>query len=169
MDCDENVFQISLGDEVRNVYYYQQVSHEKDENIFKLPWGGALIRNCDANGSILKFRTVKEYEQYRKNENKQLWVLLMLKVFRHNNSVFGVFCCQECDSMSGTDKLAGDQQPRDILSRLCVHSKVCSTVLGDWRDTWDINVSVEDQLVTIVCNEDIQYQTLQKQSKIAVY
>ena len=71
--------------------------------------------------------------------------------------------------MSGTDKLAVDQQPRDILSRLCVHSKVCSTVLGDWRDTWDINVSVEDQLVTIVCNEDIQYQTLQKQSKIAVY
>ena len=165
MAGEEQLFNISLEDEMKDVFYFQQISHEKDKFIFKVPWGGAIVRNSSTNGKLLQFRTVKEYEVYKKENNKTLWLLLPLKVFRHSNTLFGVYCCPECETMAGTDQLSIDQDPRQILSRLCVHSKVCSTILDDWRDIWDIDVSPQDQVAKIICNEDITVHEFQVQTK----
>ena len=62
--------------------------------------------------------------------------------------------------MAGTDKLSIDQDPRDILSRLCMHSRVCSTILDDWRNIWEIDISASDRFVNVVCNENIKYHTV---------
>ena len=159
------LFNISLGDEMRDVYYFQQISHGKEKLIFKVPWGGAIIRNSLTSGELLGFKTVREYEVFKKENNKMLWLFLPLQVFRSENAVFAIFCCPQCETMAGTDKLSLDQDPTEMLSRLCVHSKVCSTILGDWRDIWDINVSPLDQVVRIVCNEELKFHTFQKQSK----
>ena len=53
-------------DEMKDVYYFQQISEKKQIYIFKAPWAGALIRNCSSNGQVLSFRTVKEYERMQK-------------------------------------------------------------------------------------------------------
>ena len=165
MAGQEHLFKISLEEEMKDVYYFQQISHEKEKLIFKVPWGGAIIRNSLSTGEILNFRTVKEYEIFRKEKNKQLWLLLPLKVFRNANTLFGAYCCPQCDSMAGTDKLSIDHDPGVISSRLCVHSKVCSTILEDWRTIWEINVSPQDQVFKIVCNENVTHHTFKKQTK----
>ena len=63
MTAEESLFQLSLDGEMHDVYYFQQISHEKDELLFKVPWGGAIIRNSLSTGAIMKFITVKEYER----------------------------------------------------------------------------------------------------------
>ena len=161
----ETIFKILLDDEMRDVFFFQQISHEKEKMIFKLPWGGAILRNCFSNGKLLEFRTFKEYEVYKKERHQQLWLLLPLKVFRHSNTLFGVYCCPQCESMAGTDNLSVDQDPAQIATRICVHSKVCSTLLGDWRTIWDINVSPLTKVVKIVCNENITMHTFQVSTK----
>ena len=160
----EQIFKVSLEQEIRDVYYYQQIAHHKNEMIHKVPWGGALIRNSSPNGDLLRFKTLKEYEVFKKETNKQLWLLLPLKVFRYQDTMYGVYCCPQCDSMAGTDKLSVDQNPQDILSRLCMHSRVCSTIIEDWRTIWDIELSDNDRVVKIICNEDLKLHTFQKQA-----
>ena len=140
MTAEERMFQISLDGEMCDVHYFQQISAEKSLLLFNSPWGGAVIRNSRENGKILAFDTVKEFENLHKENNKELWLSLPLKVFRSSNGLFGVYCCPQCDSMSGTETLLVDQDPVQILSRLCIHSKVCSTLIGDWRDIWDIDL-----------------------------
>ena len=49
-----------------DVYYYQQISHQKSELVHIVPWGGATVRNCLQNGEILQFKTLKEYELVKK-------------------------------------------------------------------------------------------------------
>ena len=71
--------------------------------------------------------------------------------------------------MSGTDKLSVDQNPQDILSRQCLHSKVCSTIVDDWRDIWDIDISPDDRIVSVVCNENITFHTFQTQAKDSLF
>ena len=116
------MFTITSADEIVDVYYFQQIANEKKKLIFISPWGGAIIRNCLSSGDILNFKRVADYEQFKKENGKQLWLYLPLKVFRSENDLFAVYCCPECDSMDGTDKLSVDQTVSDIASRLCVHS-----------------------------------------------
>ena len=165
MTAEERMFQISLDGEMCDVHYFQQISAEKSLLLFNSPWGGAVIRNSREDGKILAFDTVKEFENLHKENNKELWLSLPLKVFRSSNGLFGVYCCPQCDSMSGTETLLVDQDPVQILSRLCIHSKVCSTLIGDWRDIWDIDISPGDRLVRIVCNEEKTCHTFQEKSK----
>ena len=67
--------------------------------------------------------------------------------------------------MAGTDQLSIDQDPIQIASRICEHSKVCSTILDDWRTVWDITILPEYRIVQITCNEDIRMHTFQHSSK----
>ena len=122
--------------------------------IFKVPWGGAIIRNCFPTGQLFKVRTVKEYEVKKKEINRQLWLFLPLKVFRNQTTLYGVYCCPQCETMAGTDQLSIDQDPIEIASRVCEHSKACSTILDDWRTVWDITILPEDRIVRIACNEE---------------
>ena len=160
----EDSFKISLQQEIQDVFYYQQIAHQKSELVHKVPWGGAIVRNCLPNGEILHFKTLKEYEVFKKETNKQFWLLLPLKIFRHENTLFGVYCCPQCATMAGTNKLSVDQDPSNILSRLCMHSRVCSTILDDWRNICEIDISASDRVVNVVCNKNIKYHTFQKQT-----
>ena len=150
---------------MRDVYYFQQISDNKGQLIFKVPWGGAILRNCFSTGQLFKIRAVKEYEVKKKEINRQLWLFLPLKVFRNQDTLYGVYCCPQCETMAGTDQLSIDQDPIQIASRVCEHSKVCSTILDDWRTVWDITILPEDRIVQINCNEDIRMHTFQHSSK----
>ena len=86
----EDSFKISLQQEIQDVFYYQQIAHNKTELVHKIPWGGVIVRNCIQTGELLQFKTIKEYEVFKKETNKQLWLLLPLKMFRHVNTLFGV-------------------------------------------------------------------------------
>ena len=164
MDNVEQLFRISFEQEMRDVFYFQQISQHKSEMVHKVPWGGALLRNCLPSGDLLRFKTVKEYDDFKKKSNQSLWLLLPLKVFRHSDTLYGVYCCPQCDSMAGTDKLSVDQDPQNILPRLCMHSRVASTILEDWREIWEIDISDNDRVVKLICNEDLKFHTFQKQA-----
>jgi hypothetical protein len=45
-----------------------------------------------------------------------------------------------------------------------MHSRVCSTILDDWRNIWEIDISASDRVVRIICNENIKFHTFQKQT-----
>ena len=68
----EDSFKISLEQEIQDVFYYQQIAHQKRELVHKVPWGGAIVRNCLENGEMLQFKTLKEYEVFKKETRKQL-------------------------------------------------------------------------------------------------
>ena len=61
-------------------HYRKQLSKSEEENIFLLPWGGVVCRNCDELGDLLRYKSISEY---RDNE-KPLWVQLKLVIFREN-------------------------------------------------------------------------------------
>jgi hypothetical protein len=82
----EDSFKISLEQEIHDVFYYQQIAHNKTELVHKIPWGGVIVRNCIQTGELLQFKTIKEYEPI----SNCMWLLLPLKMFRHVNTLFGV-------------------------------------------------------------------------------
>ena len=102
MTAEESLFQVSLDGEMSDVYYLHQITTDKSRLLFTSPWEGAVIRNSHEDGKILDFATVKEYENFKKEKNKRLWLSLPLKVFRSNNGLFGVYCCPQCETMSGS-------------------------------------------------------------------
>ena len=159
----EQMFRVSLDQEMSDVFYYQQIAHNKKDLIHKVPWGGTLIRNCLPGGDLLTFKAVRDYELFNRETNTELWLLLPLKIFRHNGSLYGVYCCPKCDSMAGTEQLTLDQDPQAVLSRLCMHSRVASTILEDWRNIWQVEISDNDRVARIICNEEIQLHTFLKQ------
>ena len=113
------------------MYYIINKSATRKKNIFVVPWGAALVRNCSANGELLDFSTVKGYENQVKDDGRQLWLYLPLKIFRSDDTLFAVFCCPQCETMIGTGSLSQDQDPVQVAARLCIHSKVCSTLIDD--------------------------------------
>ena len=134
-----------------DMYFIINKSVTRKKNIFVVPWGAALVRNCSANGQLLDFSTVKGYENQVKDDGRQLWLYLPLKIFRSDDSLFAVFCCSQCETMIGTGSLSQDQDPLQVAARLCIHSKVCSTLIDDWLTVWDI--SAEYNLVQNVPND----------------
>ena len=80
-----SIDQIKMLPNVTN--YLRQLSKTQEENYFFLPWGGLCVRNCDDNGDLLKFKSVKGY----KRVGKRLWLHLPLLLFRENvcSIIFG--------------------------------------------------------------------------------
>lgn len=60
--------------------YRKNLAKPNEENIFLLPWGGVVCRNCDDLGDLVSFNSVAQY----KEENKPLWLVLSLMLFREN-------------------------------------------------------------------------------------
>ena len=140
-----------VADDPKAVYYYQQISACKDSQIFHITWGGCIIKNCMDSGELLEFEKISDYEEFLKQEKKQLWLCMSLKVFRYDEAeLYGVYCCPECESMAGIPGLAIDQEPDAIRDRLCIHSRVASSTLGNWRNLWNVSLSVsQDQVFNV--------------------
>ena len=64
-------------------YYLRQLSKTQETNHFLLPWGGLCLRNCDENGDLVKFKSIREY---RPLDNK-MWLHLPLLLFRDRDNV----------------------------------------------------------------------------------
>ena len=64
--------------ESRDVFYLQQISADLNNQVFKCPRGGIIIRNSDIDGRLLTFKSKDDYKQ----ERKKLWLYLIIKVFR---------------------------------------------------------------------------------------
>ena len=116
------------------IYYLQQISADLNNIFFKSPWGGIVIKNTNEGGELLTFKSKDNY----KSQGKKLWLYLSLKVFRHEGGLHAVYCCNECDSMKGVDKLQLDLDPDAVKQLLCVHSRTASFLLPRWHTIWDI-------------------------------
>ena len=117
------------------VYYLQQIAQDLNNQVFKCPWGGVIIKN-EEDGKLISFKSKEDYRR----KSKKLWLHLSLKVFRHNGAVHTVFCCDECDIMKGVDKLKLDSSREDVQNLLCLHSKTASFLIQNWREIWNIEV-----------------------------
>ena len=105
---------ICIMSENQQVYYLQQISQDLNNQIFKCPWGGVVMKN-EEDGKLISFKSKEDY----KRNGKKLWLYLSLKVFRHNGAVHTAFCCDECDIMKGVSKLKLDSCREDVQSLLC--------------------------------------------------
>lgn len=109
---------------------------------------------------MLEFTNIGEYEKFKKNTRKQLWLHLKLQVFKINNfDYFGVFVCEECESMATIKGLSPVQEPETIRVRMCFHSSVVSMLVGNWRTEWTISMSPTDHHFNVVPSHDVQYET----------
>ena len=158
-------FTVNRCDELQNVYFYQQIANDKDNLLFTTPWCGAILRNSMEGGKILSFDRVLDYETYKNTYNKAMWLHLQLKLFRHEDTLYGVYCCPQCDIMKGTVQLSIDQDPVNIQPRLCIHSKICTTLLPEWNEIWNVNLDPNNCVGIPDFNCDTVCVTLQKQSK----
>ena len=64
--------------------YRRRLLQQDEENIHLLPWGGVVIRNCDDEGRLTKYKSVKDY----RDGDKPLWVLQPLVLFRENGNIY---------------------------------------------------------------------------------
>ena len=71
--------------------------------------------------------------------------------------LFGIYSCPECEVMSAVVGLEAMQDPEVIGDKLCIHSRVASSVLRHWSEIWDENipVSLSDQMINVCFNKDI--------------
>ena len=154
------LFQL-ISDIVCNMFefdnYRRNLSVEQEKNLFVLPWACVAIKNCKDDGDLLKFSTKKE----SKGQQKSLWLLLRLAIFRADAGLTPVFVCPECDSMRGVINFCLDQD-RDYIEQLkCIHSKAAEGLLDDYDNLWIVTAPEdEDQNHTIKVNEDILVQSL---------
>ena len=71
-------------------YYLRQISLALENQIYKDPWGGVVIKN-EIDGELINFTSKVNY----KNVGKKVWLYLRLKIFRDQGQPFGVFCCKQ--------------------------------------------------------------------------
>ena len=143
---------------------------DSEFSFFLSPWGGLIVRNCEEDGKLLEFRNIAEFETFRKEERRSMWLYLKLKVFQFNASeLFGIFVCPECASMAGMDELQVKQHPLDIIQRLCMHSRVSTMKLGDWRSHWTATLSTSDLSFNVIPNQESDCVTLVPKSSDATF
>ena len=153
----EQTFKIK--DDIISRTYFQQISSNRDDQFYTSPWGGSVIKNCSLSGEILQFSSINQYETFKKETRKSLWLYMPLKVFQCRGTLFGAYACPECPSMSVIKELASNQEPEIIERSLCVHSRVASMLIGNWRTLWDVTMSVSDQVFNFFTNQDTKYIT----------
>ena len=60
--------------------YSRNLAKTDEKNMFLLPWGGLVLRNCDELGDLLNFQSVAHYRE----SSQPLWLMLSLVIFREN-------------------------------------------------------------------------------------
>ena len=121
-------------------------------------WGGAVLRNFDSRGELLKFKTLADY----KNQDQPMWVLLQLLIFKdEKNIVFKTFACEIC--MKNIKNLSFRQNRNSIAMRTCHHAK-CAEFFFKFEDLpWELwggepnldNKNDAEQVFNLTCNRDV--------------
>ena len=144
----------------KHINYFRQISECSDLNLFLSPFGGVVLKGCDDNGDILEFANIPEYERFMTSQNVKLWLYLRLKVFRYENNgleTFGVYICPSCEEMTGIQELSDCQDPFNLFPQLCIHSRVASMIVGNWREHWNISMSLSFDCIHVISNEEVNY------------
>ena len=155
------------GNAPTEIYYYQQIS-SLGSQMFNSPWG-VVMKNCQADGKLLDFSNMAAFETFRKEERKHMWLHLPLKVFQINSNVLmGVFVCPECPSMARMMEQEAAQDSDSIIKCLCMHSRVATMRIGDWRKEWTVSMSPSNLTFYVNHEEDANCVVLiPKSSKTA--
>ena len=133
--------------------YLRNLSKNVSENIFNLNWGCFIMRNCDNEGDLLKFKTLDEY----KKSGKQQWILCTVGLFRSNDERFGMYICDCCESMKGMNMMKIDQHRQQVESKRCHHSLAVERLKGDCYMNWTIPTIDEDtEYFKFFQNEDLE-------------
>ena len=69
--------------------YRRNLSKPGETKRFLLPWGGVVCQNCDDEGELVHYTSVKEY----RDAEKSLWLHLSLMLFRENVSFVHCIHC----------------------------------------------------------------------------
>lgn len=132
-------------------------------NVFNIPWGGVIIRNCDKAGEFLDFKTVQDYRRNYQN----FWTELIITVFRNNDGrQFVEYVCKDCRIMRGIEFMDIEQNEVIMSAKRCHHSNACRRKLSedvdDYLDTTAIPNTIEAR--SIFTNENIEEVTLRNDS-----
>ena len=115
------------------VFYLQQLCDSSlGENAFKTPWGSLILKNCNSDGALYTFKSIKEYKEVR----KQYWLYMTLKVFRYRDHAFPIFCCSECENMKTVENFGLYADPCKISKMQCIHSKAAGFLVRNWDQIW---------------------------------
>ena len=149
--------QVSISNEPAEVFYYQQVFDDQDNLLFKTPWAGVLIHNCSDSGELLKFRNLKQFENFQKETGEQKWIYIKLKLLRNpsDSRTYGVYVCPNCPSMAGVMALATTQVEEEVRQSLCKHSRVLESIVGDYRDHWNVDLDPNDEISNLNHNAEV--------------
>ena len=147
----ESCIQINVNSPVE-IFYYQQIC--VDSELLVTPWGGLLLKNHDLDGNLLEFHNIDEFDLYFKKTRKHLWLFLKLKIFIDNGNIYGFFVCPECPIMAGVEQLKSTQNPESIKEKLCVHSRVSTMKVQDWRRYWTIATSSSQHIFSVVPSDE---------------
>ena len=146
--------------------YLNELQKANDENYFELPWGGMVMRNCNKNGDLLKFKTVSQFDK----KNKSLWIHLKLQIFRENGEFFGIFRCTDCEKMRAFEFLKMEQKIAELTPQLCIHSAAACDINGDnWMDLWPTcmeDIEDDDETHEVEIQTDASVLTLRETDKL---
>jgi hypothetical protein len=165
--------------------YRKNLSKPNEKNIFLLPWGGVVCRNCDDTGELVSYKSVSSY----RDGDKPLWLVLSFVLFRENVSylgylgsattnlfcifplfqilflfqgnVFSIYSCSACSSMESVPGMGFQQEKEQIQTLQCIHSKAVETFDPNWDEHWTVADLEEDTDMSyrVFCNQDIRLQT----------
>ena len=66
---------------------------------------------------------------------RQPWLIMKLKLFY----IFSLFVCPQCEIMRGVMDMKQEQDPNILKDFLCIHSKVSSEIVSNWKEIWSID------------------------------
>lgn len=81
-----------------------------EKNIYPLEWSAVAIRDCDANGELLKFKKFKSFKEH----DRHMWITLKLARFRDNGEIYCEYICPECPPMKGMLSMCVDVNKQQI-------------------------------------------------------
>ena len=154
-----------LTHEQKYVAYIQKLCSDFPNNVHKLPWGIVAIRNCDEDGNLLTPKSIQDYKTNQKN----LWLILELALFRQNNGEFSVWCCTECPSMREIKNLGVQNSEENLRPYICIHSQTMNFLIPNWETTWDVRLTPGAESNSVICNEDISVVTCMNDSKTGLF
>ena len=139
------------------VFYLQQLSDSSlGVNAFKTPWGSLILKNCNSDGALYTFKSIKEYKEVR----KQYWLYMTLKVFRYRDHAFPIVCCSECENMKTVENSGLYADPCKISKMQCLHSKAAGFLVRNWNQIWKIELEDSDTAFAVFCNKEVKQAEL---------
>ena len=125
-----SVLEITEKDPLSTLNYLANIHENKDFNFHILKWNNCVVlRNCNKKGELI---------QLNKNTDSVPWILLTFKPFKFKNIVYPIFSCSQCSP--NILKMSIEQDPADFSSILCAHSKVATSLVGNWSEKiWNFN------------------------------